>query len=164
MDSPQLTLLKVDLRAQLSEISTIQEKLQVRADRLEAEDPFILESTAYQIHNFYCAVEDLLKIVAMYFENNISDSAKWHSVLLQRMASIIPQVRPAFLSTESYQLLNGLRGFRHFFRHAYGATIEYEQLKSNLDKALYLTSLLEADMHQFLAQLSAPDESTEPKI
>lgn len=155
MDSSQITLLKVDLEAQLAEIRAIQDKLRIRDEQLVSDDPFILESTAYQVHNFYCAVEDLLKIVAMYFENNISDSAKWHAVLLQRMVSVIPQVRPAFLSSESYKLLNALRGFRHFFRHAYGATIEYEQLKSNLDKALLLTTLLEIDVNQFLIQLSA---------
>lgn len=159
MDSQQLTLLTVDLRAQLTEIKTIQEKLHQRAVRLDTDDPILLESTAYQIHNFYCAIEDFLKIIATYFENNINDSGRWHAVLLQRMVSTIPQVRPAFLSAESYQHLNSLRGFRHFFRHAYGATIEYGQLKHNLDRALCLTPLLEADLTQFLAQLSSPDEA-----
>ncbi|MFM6399911.1 hypothetical protein [Planktothrix sp.] len=46
-----------------------------------------------------------------------------------------------------------MRGFRHFFRHAYGATIEYEQLKINLDKALKLKENLETDIHQFLLRL-----------
>jgi len=53
MDSQQLTLLTVDLRAQLTEIKTIQEKLHQRAVRLDPDDPILLESTAYQIHNFY---------------------------------------------------------------------------------------------------------------
>ncbi|MFM6463459.1 MAG: hypothetical protein ACKPGC_14155 [Planktothrix sp.] len=60
------------------------------------------------------------------------------------------------LTEEGYNthaILNNLRGFRHFFRHAYGATIEYEQLKINLDKALKLKENLETDIHQFLLRL-----------
>ena len=114
----------------------------------------ILGSIAYQIHNLYCASEDLLKIIARYFENNISDSSQWHSFLLQRMVTEIPNIRPAFLTTDTYSLLNNLKGFRHFFRHAYGATIEYGQLKGNLDKSLRLITNLESDLHQFIAKLS----------
>ncbi len=91
----------------------------------------------------------------------ISNSRQWHSLLLQRMTITIPQVRPAVLSSETYTLLNGLQGFRHFFRHAYGATIEYEQLKSNLDKALNALPQLESDLNQFLAQLESGKEESE---
>ncbi|MFZ4444786.1 MAG: hypothetical protein ACOYOY_15380, partial [Planktothrix agardhii] len=103
--------------------------------------------------NLYCATEDLLKIVASCFENNISNSSQWHSLLLQRMTIEIPDIRPAFLSYNTHAILNNLRGFCHFFRHAYSATIEYEQLKINLDKALKLKENLETDIHQFLLRL-----------
>ena len=90
-----------------------------------------------------------------------SHSSQWHRLLLQRMTIIVPEVRPAVLSSETYTLLNALRGFRHFFRHAYGANIEYEQLKSNLDKALNVFSKLESDLNQFLAQLEQSNEESE---
>jgi hypothetical protein len=94
-----------------------------------------------------------LKIVATHCENQISDSAKWHSLLLQRMTQEIQGVRPALLSQESYFLLNVLRGFRHFFRHAYGILIDYAQLQSNLDKAKALKALLNQDLTSFLNKL-----------
>lgn len=62
-------------------------------------------------------------------------------------------VPPAPLSQENYQLLNGLRGFRHFFRHAYGLPIEYAQLLANLDKAHRLRSQLHQDVKRFLQTL-----------
>ncbi len=154
MDDNKLILLKVDLNAQMSEIRAIYQKIIDRSKKLQSEDQIILESIAYQIHNLYCATEDLLKIVARYFENNISDSSQWHSLLLQRMAADIPNIRPAFLTSKTYLLLNSLRGFRHFFRHAYGAAIEYDQLKSNLDKSLNLLANLESDLNQFIAKFS----------
>jgi len=143
MDSEQLTVFKVDVQAQLNLIKTVDKRLKERAANVESKDPILLESIAYQIHNLYSAIEDLLKLIADYFENNISQSRQWHSLLLQRMTISVPQVRPAVLSSETYTILNALRGFRHFFRHAYGAAIEYEQLKSNLDKALNVRSQLE---------------------
>ena len=160
MDSEQLVILKVDVQAQLNLIKTVYERLNERANSLKGDDPILLESIAYQIHNLYSAIEDLLKLIANYFENNISNSSQWHSLLLQRMTIIVPHVRPVVLSAETYTLLNALRGFRHFFRHAYGATIEYEQLKSNLDKALTVFPKLEADLSQFLGQLEQSNEES----
>jgi len=161
MDSEKLVVLKVDIQAQLNLIKTVDERLKERANHLKSDDPILLESIAYQIHNLYSAIEDLLKLIANYFENNISNSSQWHSLLLQRMTIVVPQVRPAVLSAETYNLLNALRGFRHFFRHAYGATIEYEQLKSNLDKALTVFPKLESDLSQFLVQLEPGNEESE---
>jgi hypothetical protein len=154
MDSNRLTLLTVNLNAQMTNIRAIHQKIVNRSTRLQSDDEAILESIAYQIHNLYCATEDLLKIVAGYFENNISNSSQWHSLLLQRMSIEIPNIRPAFLTSKTYSILNSLRGFRHFFRHAYGAAIEYDQLKSNLDKSLVLLANLESDLNQFIAKLS----------
>ena len=161
MDSEKLVIFKVDLQAQLNLIKQVDERLKERANNVQSKDPILLESIAYQIHNLYSAIEDLLKLIADYFENNIGNSSQWHSLLLQRMTIIVPQVRPAVLSSETYTLLNALRGFRHFFRHAYGATIEYEQLKSNLDKALNALPQLESDLNQFLAQLEQTNHESE---
>jgi hypothetical protein len=158
MDSNSLILLTVDLNSQMTEIKSIYQKLVDRSKKLQADDQIILESIAYQIHNLYCATEDLLKIVARYFENNISESSQWHSLLLQRMSAEIPNVRPAFLTSKTYLLLNSLRGFRHFFRHAYGAIIEYDQLKSNLDKSIGLIANLESDLNQFITSLSIRED------
>ncbi len=153
MDKNTLIIFKTDVNAQLKLIKTIEQKLNERARGLSPDDIIRLESIAYQIHNLYNATEDLLKIVATYFENNITDTAQWHSALLQRMTQNIPEIRPALLSPETFLILNGLRGFRHFFRHAYGTNIEYDQLQINLDKAMKLLPTLEQDIESFLEKL-----------
>lgn len=43
--------------------------------------------------------------------------------------------------------------FRHFFRHAYAASIEYAQLQINLDKAQRLHPDLRRDVERFLRRL-----------
>ncbi|MGL5940908.1 MAG: hypothetical protein ACRC2S_11025 [Waterburya sp.] len=153
MDKNALIVLTADLTTQMAVVKSISLLLEERAIGLRADDPVRLESVAYQLHNFYNAIEDLLKMVAAHFENQISDTARWHSVLLQRMSQEIPGIRPVVLSQESYLLLNSLRGFRHFFRHAYGVPIDYEQLQINLNKARQLYPNLEKDLNQFFVQL-----------
>lgn len=154
MDSPQLALLKVDLASQKTTIEQVFLSLQSRAQNLDPDNIEKLESVAYQIHNFYCSVEELLKIVANHFENNILDSSKWHSLLLKRMTQTVEGIRPALLSLESYELLNGLRAFRHFFRHAYGVSLDFHQLKANLERVVKLKPLLDQEIELFLHQLS----------
>lgn len=154
MDTNTLILFKSDIQAQLNLIKRISDQLNQRVEGLTPEDIIRLESVAYQMHNLYNAIEELLKIIATYFENNITDTAKWHSLLLQRMTQNIEGIRPSVLSEETYLRLNSLRGFRHFFRHAYGTQIEYEQLKPNLEKALNLFSYIQQDISQFIEKLS----------
>jgi hypothetical protein len=153
VDKNALIVLRADLTAQMAVIKAVSLLLEDRARGLRPDDPVRLESVAYQIHNFYNAIEDLLKIVAAHFENQIADTARWHTLLLQRMSQAIPGIRPVLLSQESYLLLNSLRGFRHFFRHAYGVPIDYEQLRINLNKASQLYPRLERELNQFFEAL-----------
>lgn len=151
MDSGALIILRTEVEAQMTLIHALYQRLNERVADLYPEHQILMESIAYQMHNIYGAIENLLELLASHFENHISDTARWHTALLQRMSIEIPGVRPAVISSESHQLLNGLRGFRHFFRHAYGADIEYVQLKINLDKAQMLRPLLDTDIARFLA-------------
>jgi hypothetical protein len=64
--------LRTDVKAQLELITAINQKLVKRSENLTGDNPILLESIAYQIHNLYGSTEDLLKIVAAYFENNIA--------------------------------------------------------------------------------------------
>jgi hypothetical protein len=154
MDKNTLIILRTDVKAQLELITAINQKLVKRSENLTGDNPILLESIAYQIHNLYGSTEDLLKIVAAYFENNITDTPQWHSALLRRMSQNIPEIRPFFISVSTYEILNSLRGFRHFFRHAYGVDLEYEQLKINLFKALALLPNLEKDIEIFLEKIN----------
>lgn len=149
--------LKAELTAQLRLIERVYERLNDRlSDGLES--PVQRDSVAYQIHNLYCAVEDLLKITANAFENQIGSSGEWHRTLLLRLSQPVQNVRPALLSEATFDVLNRLRGFRHFVRHGYGAEIEIHQLRINLELANQLRTLIHRDLEQFLAQISPEEE------
>jgi hypothetical protein len=153
METPGLALLAADLAAQRVTIDRVFALLLDRSQNLSPDNPEKAESVAYQLHNFYGAIEELLKIVAIYFENNISDSSQWHSLLLKRMMQPVQEIRPALLSLESYDKLNELRAFRHFFRHADGIALDFHQLQSNAHRAIRLKSQLDQDIEVFLQKL-----------
>ncbi|MGF1513988.1 MAG: hypothetical protein ACFB5Z_09885 [Elainellaceae cyanobacterium] len=153
METGSLAVFVADIEAQREAIARVFTMLEQRAEGLTPDYPERLESVAYQLHNVYSAIEDLLKIIATYFENSVSDTAQWHSMLLKRMTQPVKGVRPAALSAESFALLNGLKAFRHFFRHAYGISIDFAQLQSNLEKAQQLKPLLNKDISSFLRAL-----------
>ncbi len=153
MDSNARLIFMTDLAAQMATLRRIAARLDNRVTGLTSEDIVRLESAAYQIHNVYNAAEDLLKLIATHFENNISDSARWHSILLQRMMQEIPGIRPPVLSLETFTALNGLRGFRHFFRHAYEVPLNYDQLLVNVNLAQSVLPQLERDIDTFLNKI-----------
>lgn len=157
MDRERIAGLTAELRAQFRLMERVSDKLSSRVeDGLDT--PSQLESVAYQIHNLYCSVEDLLKLVASAFENNIGASGNWHRALLLRMSQPVEGIRPAFLSEETFDLMMKLNNFRHMFRHAYGADIEMDQLQGNLVAAQRLYDLIAQDIDAFLSQVVVSED------
>lgn len=160
MGKDDLTVLESDLNNQMILIEQVAHTLEERVAGEWRNDPIRMESIAYQIHNLYNAVEDLLKFVAAHFENNIADASRWHTELLRRMEREIAGVRPALLSEECFLLINGIRSFRHFFRHAYNVPIDPDLLQVNLNKARRVHPCLAQDVNHFLQQLKDTNEDT----
>lgn len=83
---------------------------------------------ALKTQQFYTAIEDLFKQIAKAFENHLDDLSSYHKELLVRMSTQIPNIRPEAISNKSFLLLDKLRGFRHFVRHAYDCELDEEEL------------------------------------
>lgn len=153
MERERLAGLTAEIKGQWRLIEKVSERLQARVEE-GLDTPAQLDSVAYQIHNLYCAIEDLLKLVASAFENQVGSSGEWHRILLLRLSQPVDGIRPAFLSEESFDLLNQLRSFRHMFRHAYGTDIQPRQLEPNIDIALQAFKLISQDIRHFLEHLT----------
>ena len=153
MERERLAGLTAEINGQWRLIERVSTRLQTRVDE-GMDTPGQLDSVAYQIHNLYCSIEDLLKLIANAFENRIGTSSEWHRVLLLRLSQPVEGIRPAFLSEDSFDLLNQLRSFRHMFRHAYGTDIKLRQLEPNIDMALQVSKLISEDIKQFLEDLN----------
>ncbi len=126
----RVKILVAELAVQQKEIVKLHSSIQEKSKRLKShlDDEDLINSLAYKLHNLYSAYEDLFKLVARFFENQIADISGYHTELLNRMRLQIEDVRPKLLSDGSFMLLDELRGFRHVFRHAYSYKLDAERV------------------------------------
>ena len=151
MDDRRLALLRQDLQDQWEIIDRVFAKI---ADRSVGASPSAVqvEALAYQLHNLYGACEQLFELIARAFENQI-DGPTYHVDLLRRMKAEITGVRPALLTAGLAGRLNELRGFRHFFRHAYDSELHPERVIGLAATAMTLRRGLRDALDRFLERL-----------
>ncbi len=150
VDAESLKLLQADLAAQVAEIERCYRKIHQRQEGFAADEER-LESLAFHLHNLYCVFEDLFRMIAEAFENQIEQGGGWHVELLSRMRQEIPGVRPAVVEVNDLRALNELRAFRHVFRHAYALELNPAKLAIVLEQALVLEPRVRPIVDRFLA-------------
>ena len=153
MDAASLKLLQGDLTAQAQEVERIYTKIRARAESFRDREE-TAESLAFQLHNLYCAFEDLFTVVAEAFENRVSDGPGWHVELLSRMRTELQGIRPRLVTEEEYRALNELRAFRHVFRHAYALELQPDRLGLVLEQALFMENRTEGMIRRFVERCS----------
>lgn len=104
---------------------------------------------ALKVQQFYTAFEDLFKQIAKAFENHITDLSFYHKELLLRLNMEIPNIRPRLLTEESFLLLDKIRAFRHFIRHAYDCELLESELRDIQNKLKVNYKFLEKDSLEF---------------
>ncbi|MBK7586816.1 MAG: hypothetical protein IPI67_42340 [Myxococcales bacterium] len=116
--------------------------------------PAEVAQLAVALHHAYGAVEAALARIARVIERGLPEGPDWHSALLHAMTLDIPSVRPAVLSGQSVAALRKLLAFRHFFRHAYAAEWDREQLATLRQCAVDAGPQVVADLGAFEAVLA----------
>ncbi len=147
----RMTLFRAELSDQWREIGRLHGIVRERLGNFK-ESQEKVDSMGYKLHNLYCVYEELFQIVARYFENQV-EPQRYHADLLRRMKLNIPGVRPALISEGTYALLDELRRFRHFFRHAYGVDLDPERVEGVAKKAVELEKRFGEDLNNFLGLL-----------
>lgn len=94
----------------------------------EATDDEILIPAAL-LHHFYTGIESSLARLAATLEGSEPSGPDSHARLLALSALEVPGVRPAWFTQEQVDVLRELLGFRHFFRHGYGARYRPERIR-----------------------------------
>jgi len=147
----QIVIFLAEFDFQVRQIDSIYGGLAKKAVTIEKQHVTVeaVESAGYWMHNLYCAFEDLFKLVAGFWENNLSANGEYHIHLLKRMLVEIEGVRPALLSIAGYRYLNELRGFRHVFRHAYSYGLDDERVSALLRKILEQKDIVMSDLQAF---------------
>jgi hypothetical protein len=153
-------LLAADLRDELQKISGIVLELRKHAAMLEraADETPMYDRAAigYFLHNFYNGCENVFRLIARFFENDLGP-ATWHADLLKRMKLSIPGFRPAVIDEELYRLLDDFRAFRHIFRQAYAFELDWDRERLVAAKLPQAANLLTEQVERFLTKLADLD-------
>lgn len=153
----RLRVLFAELNAQWKEILKLYSSIEEKAESLKRDmsNEDLTNSLGYKLHNLYSAYEDMFKLVAGFFENQIEDMTRYHTDLLKRMLIEIEEIRPGLLSEKSFKALDELRGFRHLFRHAYSYGIDGERIIKLSEKSIGLKEVFKKDFEGFMAKLKS---------
>ena len=89
---------------------------------------FAMNALASYLHQFYTGCERILERIAMRVDGGQPGGAFSHANLLAQMAQELPGIRPAILNEALWLSLQDYLAFRHFFRHAYGYTLDWAKL------------------------------------
>lgn len=157
MTREAIKTLQAEIRADLESVERIFRELDGIRQEIPSNRPPSLRDKAvigYLLHNLYCAFENIFKNIAALFGNATADPESWHAYLLKRMTLTIESVRPSVIGSESYEALDELRRFRHFFRHAYTMDLDWERMSLVLRKVdLLLRNRYRQELAEFIAFL-----------
>ncbi len=93
----------------------------------EDEDLY-LDSAALNLHDFYTGLERAFHQIAAAVDETVPTGHDWHRELLRQMATELPQVRPAVVSAEAHEALEGYLRFRHVVRNIYAFEFDPDRL------------------------------------
>lgn len=151
----RLKVFTAEIEAQWEEMLKLHSSIKNKSASLKSDrnNEDLINSLAYKLHNLYSAYDDIFKLIARFFENQIEDITRYHIGLISRMRIAIEGIRPKLLSEDSYRILDELRGFRHIFRRAYTYELDAERIIRLSEKAEKLGDIFSKDLEKFKEEI-----------
>jgi hypothetical protein len=126
----ELLELALRIRSELNSIERTVERSQAAWQHfLESDSPFLIGSSALNLHGFYTGTESLFEAIISDVDRSFPEGKTWHQTLLKQMAIDLPTIRPSVISEDSRIALDEYRKFRHVVRHIYSFNIRVARLK-----------------------------------
>jgi hypothetical protein len=129
-----LKILVVELARDLRDIEAIASSLVKAWEKASRQGLNDLEinGAAHLLEYFYTAIEELFLRIAKDIDLDVPTGEQWHREILQRMNLDLPEIRPAVISQDLTETLDGYRRFRHRARHVYAPPVPDWQKFSHL--------------------------------
>ena len=154
MRDEELAKLAERIRQELSEISRVVTRTSEGWERAHrSNDDYYLDSVALNLHGFYSGFERLFTQIAEVVEGELPHGESWHQLLLRRMMTEVPMIRPAVISKETGAKLDDYRGFRHVVRNVYAYKFDPDKLEKLVSSVPDLFAQLKAELLAFAAFL-----------
>ncbi len=134
MNPNSLTALKALIDDELISLARIVKETQNTLKELGETPPRQLEMNglAAYLHQYYTAIESIFRRIALQIDGYLPIGERSHLDLLEQMAQDIANVRTALIEPQQYLILKDYLNFSHFFRHAYGYQLRWQELHLKL--------------------------------
>lgn len=116
-----------------------------------------LRGLASYIHDFYTGIEGIFERIAVQIDGSFPKSAQWHMDLLNQMAEERENIRPAVIDEKLWALLKDYLNFRHFFRHAYGFTLQWTRMRPLADEMRKTFESLQTQLTSWFEKIQAEE-------
>jgi len=120
---------------------------------------FELHGLAAYIYQFYTGVESIFQRIAVQLGEGLPRGAYWHVDLLDQMAEAQEGTRPAVIDEPLRARLKDYLDFRHFFRHAYAYTLEWNKMRWKVESMAETLELLRRQLMDFFEELTRQDDT-----
>ena len=115
-----------------------------------------IDTLSALLHSFYTGIENILRRIAVHYNESLSHRENWHRNLLTRMTQSTTD-RGAVISGELGIRLGTYLAFRHVFRHAYTFELSWPKIKP-------LVLKIKDTFHSFEEALNRFIESLDQKV
>jgi hypothetical protein len=105
-------------------------------------------------------VERILERIAVGLGEGMPQGSSWHGDLLAQMAAAREGARPAVIDEPLRARLKDYLDFRHFFRHAYGYTLEWNHLRWKVENLSATLTTLSDQLRSFWEAMIASKRSS----
>lgn len=151
--------LRADIQLELRNL----ERLIEEVGNLPEEAPssiLIVRGVGSTLHDFYSGTEKIFQIIALNLDGDLPSGEDWHTQLLRRMSTSVPDVRPPVITRDIELTLNEYLRFRHLFRNIYGFELKWHRLKELADDLPGVYDDLRRQIESFLNFLAELDQAT----
>lgn len=123
-------ILKAEIKEEISQLDRVKTEYEALWQRVKLENPTRDEVIliGFHLHNFYNGCENIFRLVARFFENDLPPLT-WHAELLKRMMLEIEGIRPQVIDRQLFKKLDEFQKFRHVFRNVYSFELDWEKMK-----------------------------------
>lgn len=133
MNSNSLTALKSLIDDELVSLQRIVDETQTLLQEIgENPRPLEMNGLAAYLHQYYTGIESIFRRIALQIDGFLPTGERSHLDLLEQMAQDLPKIRTALIESQQYIILKDYLNFRHFFRHAYGYQLRWQELRLKL--------------------------------
>ena len=118
------------IKYEIGLIDELIDKTLVLIELVELKKPDFIELNAIGsvLHSFYNGIENIFVLVNKNIDEMPISGDKWHKQLLDSMTENILS-RAAVIPESTRDILIEYLAFRHFYRHAYGNTLQWDRME-----------------------------------